>query len=108
MSKTIYNKLVRDKIPAIIESRGEVVTSRILTEREYKQALLVKLIEEAQELLESDGSLDERADVGEVLAALDIACGWSADQIEEARRQKNSARGAFTKRLFLEHTSSGE
>ena len=98
----IYNKLVRDTIPEIIEQNGQKATVRILTEEEYTKELLRKLVEEAQELLASNGDLDERADVEEVLAALDNAFRWTEKDIHDARAKKNDARGAFTRRLYLE------
>jgi predicted house-cleaning noncanonical NTP pyrophosphatase (MazG superfamily) len=44
-----YNKLVRDRIPQIIESRGDRAITRVLGEAAYRDALLAKLVEEAQE-----------------------------------------------------------
>lgn len=104
MTETRFDKLVRDNIPAIITSNGAKPVVRTLTADEYKQALLRKLIEEATELLDSAGNLDERADVGEVLAALDEAFGWTTLDVQDARDQKNTTRGAFTQRIFLERT----
>lgn len=97
-----YMKLVRDKIPEIIERGGQEASIRILSDEEYVNELLRKLVEEANELLESHGSLDERADVGEVLEALDAAMGWSENVILDTRKIKNNERGAFASRLYLE------
>jgi predicted house-cleaning noncanonical NTP pyrophosphatase (MazG superfamily) len=101
-SMPIYNKLVRDNIPEIIERNGQKAVARKLSEEEYIKELLRKLVEEAQELLESNGDLGERADVGEVLAALDSVLGWTESDIHDARDKKNNDRGAFTSRLYLE------
>ncbi|MDX2776267.1 nucleoside triphosphate pyrophosphohydrolase [Streptomyces caniscabiei] len=98
----IHNKLVRDAIPEIIEKNGQKATVRVLTKEEYTKELLRKLVEEARELLASNGDLDERADVEEVLAALDDTFGWTEKDIRDARVKKNAARGAFTRRLYLE------
>ncbi len=43
-----YNKLVRDRIPEIIESQGGSCQCRVLAKDEYMQALKAKLVEEAQ------------------------------------------------------------
>ena len=104
MSEIIYNKLVRDKIPEIIEMNGEIAITRILDIKEYKTALFEKLVEEVRELLDSEGSLDERADVGEVLGAIDKIFGWAELDIQEARSAKNKKRGSFAKRIYLEKT----
>jgi len=104
MLETIYNKLIRDKIPEIIEKNGEIAVIRTLNIKEYKTALLEKLVEEAKELLGSNGSLGERSDVGEVLSAIDKIFGWSDLEVQEARNLKNDKRGSFNKRLYLEKT----
>jgi predicted house-cleaning noncanonical NTP pyrophosphatase (MazG superfamily) len=101
MSETVHNKLVRDQILDIIQANGETPVIRVLDEPEFKQALLEKLIEEARELL-ADCSLAERADVEEVLRAIDETFGFSAADIEAVRQQKADERGAFTARIFLE------
>ena len=44
----VYNKLVRDNIPNIIKSNGEIPIIRILDNDEYKKELENKLYEEYQ------------------------------------------------------------
>jgi len=102
MKAMTYNKLVRDKIPEVIKNKGQVPRIRVLTEEEYVGELLKKLVEEAEELRASGGSIEERADVAEVLDALDKTIGWSGEEVMHAQEAKRVARGAFTKRLFLE------
>lgn len=102
MTETIHNKLVRDKIPEIIQTNGDNPTVRRLDAKEYKTALLQKLVEEATELLESDGDIDERADVAEVLRSIDAVCGFSQQAVEAVRVKKAAERGGFANRVFLE------
>jgi len=66
MKKKLYSKLVRDRIPEIIEEDGKMVGFHVATEEEYQQALLDKLVEEVQEFI-ADPCLSEMADVCEVL-----------------------------------------
>lgn len=100
--KIVYGKLVRDKIPEVIKSKGQTPHVRVLSGKEYKLALLDKLIEEATELKESYDDINERADIAEALYALDEAFGFDAESVEAAARLKRQERGAFKERLYLE------
>jgi predicted house-cleaning noncanonical NTP pyrophosphatase (MazG superfamily) len=97
-------KLVRDRIPEIIEASGRIALVRKLTDSEFERALRLKLIEEATEACEASDSelVTELADVLEVCLALASAHGFTLESIEVARKKKESERGSFSKRLFLE------
>jgi predicted house-cleaning noncanonical NTP pyrophosphatase (MazG superfamily) len=92
-------KLVRDKIPQLI-GKGTVKV-RKLTNREFRYELARKLVEEAGEFAR-DGSLEELADVLEVIHAILEFQGVDFFLLERLRRQKRRERGGFKKRLFLE------
>lgn len=96
-------KLVRDRIPEIIEANGDTALTRVLEAREYEAALLDKLLEEAQELYEAppENRLDEAADVYEVLRAVAGIGGFSIDDVVERATTKRGERGGFTQRLWL-------
>lgn len=100
MTKKPYNKLVRDKIPEIIRSHGETPNTRILNETEYMQELIKKLREEVAEF-EAEPSIEELADVKEVMIAIREAMGLRAGELEDVRRQKAQSRGRFKKRIYL-------
>lgn len=95
-----YDKLVRDKIPEIIESTGKKAIYRILDEAEYKEYLEKKLDEEVAEFHESK-SVEELADILEVVFALMEAQGSSGSELGSMRRRKRHERGAFGKRICL-------
>lgn len=99
MTKT-YNKLVRDRIPEIIASDGKTCTVEVLSDSRYLQMLDVKLTEELGEYQES-GSLEELADLLEVLGAVVRARGWTWEGLEQARQKKAARRGGFEKKLLL-------
>lgn len=103
-----HNKLVRDNIPEIIAGNGAVANTRTLNDVEYRKRLLEKLVEEAQELLVSDGYLEERADVEEVLRAIDEHLNYGSEAIEAARSKKAEAKGGFNLKIFLESTDSDD
>ena len=68
-----YNKLVRDKIPQIIEQTGKEFHTRTLNEEEYIVELKKKLNEEISEYQNSrnnEEAMEELADVLEVIHSL--------------------------------------
>ena len=96
----VYNKLVRDKIPAIINAQGKKANIRILDDKEYLRALEAKLDEEVSEF-HKDQNLEELADILEVLYALTEKLGYSKDELLKACEKKHQERGGFRNRLFL-------
>lgn len=96
----IYNKLVRDKIPSIIKSKGESCNIRILDDEEYLDELNIKLQEEMREYLES-GDIEELADLEEVLRAILDVKNVSYNNFETIRQGKVEKRGAFKDKIFL-------
>lgn len=97
----VYNKLVRDKIPDIIKDDNGIPITRILNDEEYLEELNHKLKEELDEYLE-DGSIEELADMAEVMRAIISLKKTSYEEFENIRISKVLKRGAFKKRIFLE------
>ena len=97
----MQEKLVRDRIPDIIRKRGEVPKVRVAEKHEVDDLIRLKVVEEAQELLQSSND-EEIADILEALEALLEHRGidWSA--IDEIRTRKKDERGGFDKRFVLE------
>ena len=100
-----YNKLVRDGVPEIIGSRGDRAVTRVLDEAAFRDALLAKLVEEAQEASGAHGEElpAELADVLEVLQALAKTLGMSWEQLLALAANKRTRRGGFEGRIFLEY-----
>ncbi len=96
-----YQKLVRDRIPEIIEAAGKKPVTHILAMDEYLSELDRKLNEECAEYQESK-SLEELADMLEVMYAIAEARGYSVAELETVRRKKAAERGAFQKRIYLD------
>lgn len=101
MSKVVYNKLVRDKIPEIIMAHGKIAKTRTLSGREYHEELIKKLQEEAKEF-EKEPSVEELADLKELIIAIRESLGIHAGELEEVRREKAASNGRFKKKIFLE------
>lgn len=93
-------KLVRDRVPELIRESGREPIISVLDEENYIKALHNKLIEEANELLESQNP-EELCDIIEVAYAMGEALGVARDELDKARRDKALARGAFKDRLYL-------
>ncbi|MDO5152817.1 MAG: nucleoside triphosphate pyrophosphohydrolase [Eubacteriales bacterium] len=98
--RTVYNKLVRDKIPEIVEASGNTCVTEILSYDAYIRALDNKLNEELAEYLQSK-SLEELADLLEVMDAVVKARGYTWDDLTRVRKEKRVHRGGFDKRIFL-------
>ena len=98
-----YNKLVRDRIPEIIESSGEQCKTKTLSGEEYLTMLDIKLNEEIAEY-QQDKNIEELADVLEVIRAITAARGYTWEELETIRAKKEETRGGFSKKLFLIET----
>lgn len=96
----VYNKLVRDKIPAIIEADGKTCEVEIASKEEMTKLLEDKLMEEVNEYLE-DKNLEELADVMEVLFGLAHNLGYSEDDLVRKRNEKLEERGGFKDGVIL-------
>lgn len=94
-------KLVRDKIPQIIIADGGTPIVRTLSDEEYLSELDRKLNEEVAEY-QADKSLEEMADVLEVLLAICEARGHSVDELMEVRDKKREKRGGFRDKVYWE------
>ena len=98
--KIIYSKLVRDKIPEIIEESGKTCEIEILSDEEYLQMLDKKLDEELTEY-HQEQNIEELADLLEVLYATAKVRGYSIEELEQVRVEKQKARGGFDKKILL-------
>ncbi len=95
-----YHKLVRDRIPEIIEASGKSCSTETLSDEEYLRMLDVKLDEELEEY-HRDQNLEELADLLEVIYAAALARGYTLDDLERVRAEKAEKRGKFDKKILL-------
>lgn len=96
-----YDKLVRDRIPEIIQASGKKCRTEILSDDDYLKRLDEKLTEELAEYHES-GAVEELADLLEVVYAAAQARGYSKEHLESLRQEKAEKRGAFQKKILLQ------
>lgn len=95
-----YNKLIRDRIPEIIESSGKIAIVEKVQGEELLDLLNKKLFEELKEYEESD-EVEELADLVEVVQAILDYKGISIGDFNKIRESKNESRGAFKEALLL-------
>lgn len=98
-----HNKLIRDRIPEIIRQTGRKCGVETMSQTDYHQALLDKLIEEAKEAAEakSDNLVEELADIYEVIDAILANLEINKDIVLNKQEQKRQKKGGFTKKLRL-------
>jgi predicted house-cleaning noncanonical NTP pyrophosphatase (MazG superfamily) len=104
--KKIYNKLIRDKIPEIIESDGCQAKVRVLGKKEILLELRRKVLEEANELIEAENKSDivnELADILELIDAILENQNINPKLLKKEQKLKYKKRGGFKKGLFLEY-----
>ncbi len=98
------NKLVRDRIPEIIQASGQKCALEVMAEPEFQQALRNKLIEEAQEAAAAatpEALIQELADLYEVIDALMATQAIARDAVLMEQQRRHAERGGFTQRLKL-------
>ena len=100
MGQIKYNKLVRDRIPEVIEASGKNCVAEILSDEDYLCMIDAKLDEELAEY-HKDQNIEELADLIEVIYAATKARGYTLEQLETVRAEKAAKRGIFQKKLLL-------
>lgn len=99
-----YHKLIRDRIPAIIAETGRQCRTSVLTEPDFRAALLAKLVEEAQEVQTAtpEELVTELADILEVFDTILAMHGLTLAQVQAEQQQRHQTRGGFESRLQLD------
>ena len=98
-----YNKLVRDKIPEYIISKGGKPLFHVADEVTYWQKLKEKLLEEVNEFIK-DENAEELADIEEVLEAIRAHKRFELSEIKTIQEQKAAERGKFKERIILDES----
>lgn len=101
---SVYNKLVRDLIPQVMEAEGKTYSIRELEQGEHLEEIKVKMQEEAIEFLEAVSpkeAIEELADILELIHTAIQMYGVSYEQLEQIRIQKKTQRGGFSKGIYL-------
>ena len=99
-----YNKLVRDRIPEIINASGKTCITEILSDEDYLRMLDAKLDEELAEY-HADQNIEELADLLEVIRVCAVARGYTIEELERVRAEKAAKRGGFEKKILLKEVT---
>lgn len=110
MPKFIFNKLVRDKIVQQQIASGTNPVYYKLDPTEHAEALVAKIIEEAQEIpvLDREEAIKEIADVQQAVDDLKALLGLDDQDIANAQAVKNERAGALAEGLFVESVTVEE
>ena len=100
MKEIKFEKLVRDRVVESIRNQGDEPVYRVLEDDEYEVLLERKLDEEVSEY-HQDKTLEELADVMEVVLALCAAKGYSTQDLIEIYHKKHDEKGGFSDKIYL-------
>lgn len=95
-----YDKLVRDKIPQIIEGSGSECEIEQVDNKTALEYLYKKLMEETSELL-MDKNIEEVIDVIDVALAIGKLYGFNIEDIMWLRETKVREKGGFEDNIIL-------
>ncbi len=97
----VYNKLVRNDIPRVIEENQKIAKTRTVSDMAFRQALEAKLMEELKEWQESYDP-EELADLFEVVYAMAEESGHSIEEIQCLAKDKRKQKGGFSEGIWLD------
>jgi predicted house-cleaning noncanonical NTP pyrophosphatase (MazG superfamily) len=96
-----YNKLIRSKVPGILDAKNIPYKICYADDEEYMKKLYEKLLEEAMEFIKDPHNQEELADILEVIETIKKANGWSTQEIEQIRLKKLQSHGGFEEPIIL-------
>jgi predicted house-cleaning noncanonical NTP pyrophosphatase (MazG superfamily) len=100
----IYNKLIRDGIPKIIELDHKKYTMNVLEPTQHEVEIKRKLDEELKEYQQASSNeeaVEELADLLELIYAVLPLHDSSMEELEKVRLAKREKRGGFDKGYYL-------
>ena len=111
MDRIYYNKLIRDKIPVKIKGKGSNLETRVLSDQEFEEELIKKVLEEASELAKASSREELVSELGDIMDVLDevrVLKNISDEELSTVREESNALKGGFKERLFLVWSSDDD
>jgi predicted house-cleaning noncanonical NTP pyrophosphatase (MazG superfamily) len=93
-------KLVRDKVPHLLQKSEKAFTIRIVKGGEYIQKLKEKLKQEVEDFI-TDDAIEELADIMEIVLLLSEIKGVNIKDLEGFRKLKAAERGSYKEGFVL-------
>lgn len=106
MGKIIYNKLIRDRIPEIIQADKKKPKVYTLADIHFLQELKNKVAEEAKELQNAttrEDIINELSDLQELIDSILESNQITKTELIKKQKDKREKRGGFSQKLFLEY-----
>lgn len=97
----VHNRLVRDRIPDILESMGNIVVWKELDDENFAKAVLEAVVRASQQFRDTE-SLESLADLLELVESWLELRGLTMEEVSMARKEKRKRCGTFERRRFLE------
>jgi predicted house-cleaning noncanonical NTP pyrophosphatase (MazG superfamily) len=105
ITRVYYNKLVRDRIPDKIRSKGEQCEVRPTNDdEEFQQELMKKIKEEAASLAMARTKSDFLSEYADLMVVLDTLIGHlgiTPAELDGARAENLEKKGGYAERHFL-------
>ncbi len=97
---TYYNKLVRDKVPELIESSGKVPFISTIEDEDYSDSIIALIRESADDFSES-GEVNELLDIVEAVRSLVISMDMEWEDFISALEEKYNQKGGYEDGVLL-------
>lgn len=104
MKKIHYNKLIRDRIPDVMDENGAEYKVKKLNQKQFRKELLKKVGEEASALPNLKIKKDILKEIADVIAVIDeIKTEFNINEreIKNELKKAHNKKGGFNERLYL-------
>lgn len=112
MPRFTFKKLIRDNILELHQQAGHKIDHRFLSGKELKEALRLKLHEEADEIpirdVADDEIIEEIADVQQIIDDLKAQYGIEDAQLDAVQKAKYDKKGGFQRGVYVDTVEADE